>query len=232
MDLNEHAFPAGGWAFYEPSTKWRAPTPIASTLNQTVMLVIEMRKKNPAITAKHKLSTNPEAVKSEILRFNRKRLGLPEEGTPLPFSDSHRFPGQNSAGAVVAEGGIANLKRAAQGAAVVLDWLGSGAQPVEQELAERRAAICVACPKNVAPSWFSEGPGQLIKAAVESWRKITGKVDFEFKNSQGEKLKSCDVCKCVLPLKIYVPLKHIVENTKPEVMAEFPNFCWIKNSDA
>lgn len=231
-DFSEHRTPPGGWRFYQPETKWRAPTPIASTLNQTAMLVIAMRKKNPAITAKFKLATNLEAVKSEVVRFNRKLNGLPEEATPLPFLAPHRYQSGSSAGAVGDKGGIANLKRAAQGAAVVLDWLGSGAQPVDQALAEKRAAICVACPKNVPGAWYTEGPAKLIKEAVESWKKVTGKTDFEFKTDQGDKLKSCSACKCLLPLKVHVGLNHILVKTKPEVMEELDAKCWIKNMDA
>jgi len=67
MQLNEHQIPPGGWRYRQPETKWEAPTPIASTLSQTVQLIIAMRKKNPAITAKFKLATNPEAVKAEVL---------------------------------------------------------------------------------------------------------------------------------------------------------------------
>lgn len=230
-DLNEHQTPSGGWQFFEPSTKWRAPTPIASTLNQTVMLLVAHRKKNPAVVAKLKLATNYEAVKMEVLKFNRKRLGIPE-ATPLPFSTSRSTLRNAGAGAVADKSGMANLKRAAQGAAVVLDWLGSGAQPVEQALAERRAVTCVACPKNVDGAWYTEGPAELIKKAVESWKKVTGKTDFEFTNQQGDKLKSCDVCKCLMPLKIHVDLKHILSKTSAEVMAEFPEACWVKRRDA
>jgi len=229
-DFNEHRIPPGGWRFRQAETKWVAPTPISSTLSQTVELIRKMRLKNPAIVAKFKLSTNPEAIKAEVVRYNRKLNGLPEEATPLPFSAPHsRFAG---AARDAVGGSMTNLKRAAQGAAVVLEWLGSGATPVAQELAEKRATICVACPKNQEGSWFTEGPAALIKKSVETWKSVTGKTDFEFKTAQGDALKSCDVCKCLMPLKVFVPLNHILEKTNAEVMAEFPANCWIKNRDA
>lgn len=233
-ELNEHQIPPGGWQFYQPETKWRAPTPISSTLSQTVQLIVQMRKKNPAITAKFQLATNPEAVKTEVLRFNRKRLGLPVEGTPLPF----RVPpsNQSARAAVVAGAGktdaMSGLKRAAQGTGVVLSWLGSGAVPVAQELAEKRAATCVACPMNQPGDWYTTAPAEILKKSVEAWKTMTGKTDFKFENSQGDKLKSCHVCRCLLPLKIFVPLDHIISKTPAEVMGELPGNCWIKTKDA
>lgn len=229
-DFNEHRIPPGGWRWYQPETKWRAPTPLSSTLDQTVQLIRKMRQANPAITAKSKLSTNPVVIKSEVVRYNRKLNGLSEEATPRPFSASHRYSSGAGAGAVAdrLSGGIHHLKRAAEGTAVVLEWLGSGATPVAQELAEKRAAICVQCPKNVAGAWFTEAPAELIKKAIETWKTITGKTDFEFKTSHDDKLKSCDVCKCLLKLKVHVDIEHILRKTKPEIMAEFPNHCWIK----
>lgn len=231
-DLDEHHIPPGGWQFYQPETKWRAPTPIASTLSQTVTLIIAMRRKNPAITAKFKLATNPEAVKIEVLRFNRKRLGIPEEGVQgSPFSENRRYQRSIGAGAAAGRGiieSMSGLKRAAQGTAIVIDWLGSGANPVAQELAEKRAATCVACEKNEPGNWYTEAPAELIKKSVEAWKSLTGKTDFEFKTEQGDKLKSCAVCKCLMRLKCFVGVDHILAKTRPEIMAELPDWCWIK----
>lgn len=234
QDLNEHTIPPGGWQFYQPETKWRAPTPIASTLNQTVVLIVAMRKQNPAITAKFTLATNPEAVKTEVLRFNRKRLGLPLEGTPVPF----RVPrsSSNVARAVAAEArpvdALSGLKRAANGTAVGLEWLGKGAQTVPQELADKRARTCVECPKNVDGDWYVRAPAALIQKAIEAWKKLTGNAEFQFETQQGDKLKSCDVCKCLMRLKCFVPLNVILDKTSPEIMAEFPQNCWIARRDA
>lgn len=231
LDLNEHQTPPGGWAFYQPETKWRAPTPIASTLNQTVMLIQKMRRANPAITAKFKLATNPEAIKAEVLRFNRKRLGLPEDQVPPPFSISPRSS-RFAAGAVAVGDTMTGLKRAAQGTAVGLEWLGQGAVPVSQELADKRAATCVVCPKHGEGAWYVTAPAELIRKAIEAWKSLTGS-DFQFQTAQGDNLKSCGVCHCLMRLKCFVPLEHILSKTPPEIMAEFPpTNCWIKRHDA
>jgi len=216
-EWSESRTPPNGWCFRQPEFgSWTVQNPISKTLNQAVLEVIAARKQNPALTAKFQLSTNYEVVKSEVIRFNRKRLGLPEEATPAPFLES---PSRLLRG--VGDAAV-NLKRAAQGTAVVLDWLRSGGAPVAQEIADKRASICVECPKNVeATAWYVQAPAQLIKETLEA-RK-----DLKLETPYGERLKSCDVCRCVLPLKVWVPLEHIVSRTKPEVMAEFPAQCWI-----
>jgi hypothetical protein len=224
--FNEHTTPPGGWQMRLPELgNWTIQHPIANTLNQTVLEVVKARKANPAITAKFQLSTNPEAVKAEVIRFNRKRLGLNPDGTPPPFQES-RSNSLSVAVGVAAE----NLKRAAQGTAVGLDWLGAGGIPVAQELAEKRAAICVACARHVPGDWYVTAPAELIAKAIEAWKSLTGKA-FKFETAQGDNLKSCDVCKCVQRLKVFVPLEHILAKTKPAVMAEFPAACWIARRD-
>lgn len=233
QQLSEHQTPPGGWVYYQPETKWRAPTPIASTLSQTVTLIVAMRKANPSITSKFKLATNPEAVKSEVLKFNRRRLGLSEDNVPAPFRVPPSTSRSAGAGAAAARSdAMSGLKRAAQGTAVGLEWLGKGAQTVSQELADKRAATCVACPRMIAGEWYVTAPAELIKKSIEAWKAITGNADFKFETAQGDKLKSCDVCKCLLTLKTYVPLEHILAKTPEDVMKEFPPNCWIANRDA
>lgn len=218
--LNTHQIPSGGWQFRQPQTGWTAPTPIASTFDQTVTQIVQHRVKNPAIVLKHNLSTDPNAVGEELMNFNRLRLGIPKPTGPPPsfFVPSRALPAPVVAAA-------ANIRRAAQGAAVVVDWLQSGGAPVAKELANRRAEVCVNCPKNVAGSWYTTAPAEIIKAALEARKDLTLSTPFD------GQLKSCDVCKCLMPLKVWTPLHHILERTRPEIMAEFPPNCWIARKD-
>jgi hypothetical protein len=52
--------------------------------------------------------------------------------------------------------------------------------------------------------------------------------DLKLRTSLDEKLESCMACDCWLKLKVWPPLKHIIENTSPEVMADLDPGCWIK----
>jgi len=40
-------------------------------------------------------------------------------------------------------------------------------------------------------------------------------------------LKTCVACDCHLPLKVHTPMKHILDNTSPEVMEKLDRRCWI-----
>ena len=234
-DFNEHKTPNGGWQFRQPETKWAVEHPISKTLDGATKDVIAMRHKNKVMTGKYKWPTAYEAVKSEVLRFNRKRLGLSEVGTPAPFRVNRSTSRSAEAGAAVADrklDSMAGLKRAAAGTAVGLEWLGKGAKTVPQELAEKRAATCVACPKMVGGDWYVTAPAELIKKSIEAWKTMTGNAEFKFETTQGDKLKSCDVCKCLMPLKCFVPLEHIISKTSDEIMGEFPANCWIRKRDA
>jgi hypothetical protein len=218
--LDTHTFPPGGWAFRQSQTGWAAPSPVSSTFDQTVVLIIQHRLKNPAIVAKHKLSTDPAVVGDELMKFNRLRLGIPEPQAPGAFfAPSRSLPERVVA---VAE----NIKRAAQGTSVVLDWLASGGTPVAPELAEKRAAICVACPHNTPGDWYTVAPAEIIKAALDA------RSDLKLATTHDAELKSCAVCRCLLKLKVHTPLSFIVQHTKPEIMAEFPpSICWIARRD-
>jgi hypothetical protein len=117
------------------------------------------------------------------------------------------------------------IKTAAQGTAVVLDWLTSGGAPVAQELANKRAAICVGCPKNVEGSWFTTAPAELIKSTLEARKDLT------LVTPSDAALKSCEICRCMNRLKVWCPLSHIVAKSKPEILAAFPSNCWIARRD-
>lgn len=183
------------------------------------------RLANPAITTKHRLSTDPTTIGQELMTYTRLRLGIPEAPSPVPFpTSSSRLP-QRVLDAV------GDIKTAAHGTAVVLDWIQAGGDPVDQALAEKRAAVCVACPRNVEGAWYTVAPAQLLKSAIKGWQQLKGS-DFAFETSQGDKLKSCDVCKCLMGLKVFCPLDHILTKTKPEIMAGLPSACWIVKRDA
>lgn len=214
------SFPVnGGWVFRQPQFgNWTNPYALVGK-DASVKAIIAARKANAAISAKHKLSTDYAAVERELEEFQRARGALPQIAATFFSPASSRLPQRVLAAA-------ADIKRAAQGTGVVLDWLTSGGAPVAQDLANQRAAVCVACPKNVEGAWYTVAPAQLIKATLEA-RK-----DLKLETPSDAALKSCDVCKCLMRLKVWVPLEHITKNTKAEIMAEFPSNCWITRRDA
>lgn len=95
-------------------------------------------------------------------------------------------------------------------------WHDAGSPLVTVEEAERRAAICVTCPKNRRVHGCM---GCSAAGTVLEW--IVG----ERKTSQDEKLKQCIVCGCNLSTKLLFPLE-VTDSTG----LRFPDWCWAKTS--
>ncbi len=213
QDLSHTQTPSGGWQFYQPQTGWRIPNPIAVTFGQAVQAIIKHRMGNPAIVLKHNLHTDVASVESELDSFTRARLGIPLAPSPKPMPRQHHL--SQVAGAAV------GIKRAAQGTGVIIDWLTSGGTPVEQMEANRRAEICVNCPKNVPGSWYTVAPAEIIRST------LSARSDLKLATPFDDKLQSCEVCKCLMRLKVFTPLHFIKDRTPADIMAEFPDLCWI-----
>jgi hypothetical protein len=217
--MSDTTFPNnGGWKFRQAQTNWTNPMAMVG-LKASVDAIRKHRQANPAITAKFKLSTDPAAIEQELIAYQQARGALPQTAPTFFAQSSSRLPQRVVAAAV-------HIRRAAQGTAVVLDWLTSGGKPVAQELAEARAKICVACPKNVPGEWYTTAPAELIRAT------LSARSDLKLETPYDDKLQSCDVCRCLLRLKAFCPLDHILKGTKSEIMAEFPETCWIKCESA
>lgn len=218
QQFDRHTFPNQGWYFRQPQTNWVNPMAMVG-FAASVDAIRKHRLANPAITAKHKLSTDSNAIGDELEAFTRQRLGIPQVAPTFFSQGSSRLPSR-----VVAV--AADIRRAAQGTAVILDWLQSGGAPVAQELANQRGETCVACPKNVEGSWYTVAPAELIRATLSQ------RSDLKLATPSDDKLKSCAVCKCLMRLKVWTPLEFIVNHTKTEVLGEFPANCWIARRDA
>lgn len=212
-DLSHTQIPPNGWQFYQPQTKWSMPNPVSVTFGQAVQLIIKHRIKNPAVTIKHQLATDVPSVEAELDSYTRARLKIPPSASPK-ISPRGQYL-SHPAGAAV------GIKRAAQGTRVILDWLTSGGAPVDQETANKRAAICVACPMNVKGSWYTVAPAEIIRET------LSARSDLKLQTPNDDKLESCDVCKCLMRLKVWTPLHFIKDRTPADIMAEFPPNCWI-----
>lgn len=209
-------FPNGGWQFHQAATKWSAPTPLASTFDQSVILIIKHRLANPAITKKNNLATDVVSVGNELESYTRKRLGIPEVNSPK--SSARRTLPEFVAQAAVA------VKRVTEGAAPLIEWLASGGQAVVPALASGRASICVACPKNQKGDytrWFTIPASEAIR------RELSRRNDLKLTTAFDDKLGVCEACYCPMKLKVHTPIEIIAKHMKPEVMADLDISCWI-----
>lgn len=95
----------------------------------------------------------------------------------------------------------------------------SGAQPVEQEEAERRAAICADCPRNIPIP-----PCQLCRSTVN----LVGHWLIGKHTSKDEELKGCGVCGCSLATSVWVPVEPQREALTVDQKKILPQRCWKK----
>lgn len=117
------------------------------------------------------------------------------------------------------------IKQLVAGAKVLQDWLeDGGCIPVERNLAEKRAAICIACPQNShgdLTSIFTVPASAQIKALLN--RAKSEKME----TSVDDKLGVCAACLCPLKLKVHVPIDHIREHLTEDAKNHLDKNCWI-----
>ncbi len=220
--LDRHLFPQHGWLFRQIQTGWVNPMPLAYTFDRSVEEIIRHRKKNPAITAKHKLSTDFDTVADELEKYTMKRLGITE--SPKTLASPLGFLARVGVAAVAA-------RNIAIGAQNLLAWSDSG-KVVPKEVADARALICTAggpgntrCPMNGTGDWkqlFTTPAAELIKNQLSA--KASMKLDTKYDATLGV----CEVCACPLPLKVWAPLENALRKMSKETKEKLPEWCWMK----
>jgi len=210
--------------YYQPQTRWSAPTPLSSSFDSTVELIIRHRKANPAVVAKNNLSLNFDTVANELEAYTRKRLGLPASlASPIPKTTPLRRLADGVGAAV--EG----VKRLAAGAALLFEWEESKTEPVANELAAKRAEICVRCPKN-DPEHMSK---YFTTAVSEMLRKKLQRLhEMKLTTVHDQQLGICAACFCPLKLKVFCPFDLIEKHIRQEDRPQLDPQCWILKRDA
>jgi len=117
--------------------------------------------------------------------------------------------------------GRLTLAEVLRGTRVILAFKLAGSPYVEQAEAERRAAICAACPMNQdfpKPCGGRCGSLQEIVTAIVGSRKTL----FD------DRLKSCGICGCVSSAHLLMPLDILAKGVTSDMREQFaavPN-CW------
>ncbi len=198
--------------------------PLAYTFDKTVEEIIKHRAKNPAITAKNKLSTDFNEVADELENYTLKRLGL-YDASPKTRSTVGSFV--NRAVAAV----VGKSKHLAIGAQNLLAWSDSG-KVVPKEVAEARALICTAgapgekrCPMNGSGDWkqaFTAPAAEMIK------NQLSAKASMKLATKYDQSLGVCEACSCPLPLKVWSPLEFALRKMSNDTKEKLPEWCWMK----
>ena len=195
--------------------------PMASTFDATVNQIIKHRLDNGAITARHKLATDPVSVGNELEDYTRQRLGVQPRILASPKQAVPRTLPQ----AVWDQ--VAAVAKMADGVGLLMDFIPYGT-PVSPELAAKRGEVCDTCPRNSQQAFgafFTQPASERLQKMVEA------RTDLKLETPFDANLGVCEVCLCPMKLKVHVPLDTILEKTKPSTMAEFPSHCWIAKRD-
>jgi hypothetical protein len=89
------------------------------------------------------------------------------------------------------------------------EWLGEGGHPVHATVSQNRAEMCFLCPHNqTAPM---ELPASILNRHFQAKGRMKLSVHGE------EKLRTCELCNCHLPLKVHVPQAFIRQYQREEV---------------
>jgi hypothetical protein len=122
------------------------------------------------------------------------------------------------------------IKRDIKGAEVLSDWLGAGGQPVPQAQADGRALACMCgndgrlCRHFVAPKWWERFLKHPVAKEIKSQLQV--KHALKLSTPADGFGRMCAVCGCCVSLKVWVPIDHVKAHTTPEMMAEYPTYCW------
>jgi hypothetical protein len=223
-----------GWAcFMQPEIKFdsRRVVPLGSSFTTIVSAVVKARKANPFHAEKHKWALDFDSVANEVDAFiaagaasmpgNSRFVADPGGSAPIPF---HQPLSQQRQSELAAAG--AKAKKLWAGIKTINDWVDSGEPAVAQEEAERRAAICVACPLN--------GQGGLEKfftvPAAEAIRRQFSKMEGrKLATSQDDKLGICEACFCPMKLKVFSPMSFVKAHLTEAVIKDLRggNNCWV-----
>jgi hypothetical protein len=222
----------GEWYFYQPETRWTGRSVDFTAL---VRLVRDHRLGNPRFG----LATEEPAIEAEIidsycLRLHNDPNWCVEKKTavtatppvpasaPTPVASSPPPPPKKSGAGLVDK-----VAATVSGAKLLVEWLGDGGTPVSVPLATARAGICGNCPLNNLTPEATSKLKKRIGAAIKRHVALKQKLELTVPNEAA--LGICDACSCVLPLKVWVPLRVIAENTTSKQLAKFADGCWIKN---
>jgi len=216
-----------GLKFYQPETRFNVRN--GSSFHSIVDQVVAMRRANPALTAKHGWSVDPNVVADEVDAFNAaicERMGwtqfISQPGAGV--APSPKFKALSPQSEKQLSVAAAKTKKVWQGVKTLNDWIESNLPGVDPALALQRAETCVACAlngKGGLEEWFTKPAAAAIKLQLSklSGRKLSTTVD--------DKLNVCTACLCPLKLKVHTPLEFITEHMDEDTKRALDPKCWI-----
>jgi len=97
------------------------------------------------------------------------------------------------------------------------NWLSSGAQLVEPEIAEKRAEICRGCPLNQP----IEGCSPCVQMAERVSRLVGARA-----TKHDARLHGCSICGCQIRAMVWFPLESLQKSMTDSMFDAAPSWCW------
>jgi hypothetical protein len=223
--------PPGGFQVIIPEIGQKKAT--VGSFDFCVAYVMGVVRGNRFLAEKYNWSTSREWAANYVEAQNVARLQANPKFHPFLTMEAQLAPppvrdipdgdedgSKKNVVASVVDGG----RQLAAGVNILLDWLGSGGQPVEASRANSRAAVCADCPQNSGGDWkavFTKPAAEKIRQQIEM------KHEMKLVTPSDAKLTVCAACDCPLQLKVFTPLHHILKHTSPAVRAKLDPRCWI-----
>ncbi len=220
----------GGWPFYQPQTDWHAPYPLATNFRQQVENIRQHREANPRFD----FSTDPTVIAQELEEYTlarwrrtyreaamQKFLEHPDESLKKNRSGDPFTP-KSPPSLLGKAAGLAGVDTA-----VLEDWFGAGGVAVPLSVATSRAMVCADCPGNRKGTWRDV---LTIPVAKMLRTYFSAKNQMRLSTPLDKELGMCKACGCVLELKCWTPLHHVLDNLDEEQTAklrELNQRCWI-----
>ena len=202
--------------------------PWTGGFNEIVRLEMDFRSRNPAIVEKNGWSLDPDDIANDVDAYNAQRMVaagyfnfVDLEGVTPSQKKTSTGLFKNAANAV------ANVKTAV---AIYRDLFGPDGKVVAKEEAERRAAICILCPKNDTAGGLKK---YFVKEAARELMGVFGMLkDMDVTTSHDDKLGVCEACECPMVAKVHVSNEILKKHIKPDQVDKLHQDCWIPEAIA
>lgn len=122
-------------------------------------------------------------------------------------------------------GAVEGARKTAAGAFTLLSWLGEGAKPVSEELANARAANCAECPLNNKDIQLTTL--YTVRLANMLRRQLEARRDLQLATAYDDRIGVCMGCACPLKLKVHVGIRHIGDHMPEFVRKDLAPGCWV-----
>ena len=215
----------GGCAFFDSATNFKAGQ--FDDFETQCRGVQSARLGNPGLTKRYRKSTDMESIRDEVdifwatyakdhgysdfyLQVEAPSGGAPEQA---PFTNPNRSV-------------RSRVAAAAAGVRTIYEWIRSKEEAVPAELANARAARCVACPLNEQGNladYFQTAAAAAIKSELEQ-RK-----EWDLTTPDDAKLGVCQGCFCVNSLSVHSPIEIKLKHLPKDAFDALHPDCWVRS---